>query len=117
MIFNSLEFILFILIVFFCYWFVFNNNLKIQNLFILFSSYIFYGWWDWRFLILIFFSTILDYFVGLKIYHGKSNNRKFYLTLSILFNLSFLGFFKYFNFFIDSWVSLISLVGFFESNR
>ena len=117
MIFNSLEFILFILIVFFCYWFVFNNNLKIQNLFILFSSYMFYGWWDWRFLILIFFSTILDYFIGLKIYHGKSNNRKFYLILSIFFNLSLLGFFKYFNFFIDSWVSLISLIGFFEINR
>ena len=118
MIFNSLEFSLFILVVFLCYWFLFNKTLKTQNLFILISSYIFYGWWDWRFLGLIFFSTILDYGIGLKIYHCKNDKiRRLYLLFTILINLSLLGFFKYFNFFIDSWISLISLFGFFENDK
>ena len=113
MLFNSLEFIIFLPIVFLLYWFVFENDFRIQNLLLLISSYIFYGWWDWRFLSLIFLSTLVDYFVGLKIYNSRETKvKKIYLCLSILFNLSLLGFFKYFNFFIDSWISLISILGY-----
>ena len=64
MLFNSYEFIIFLLIVFTLYWFVFNKNLKHQNLLILISSYFFYGWWSWQFLILLALSTLLDYFYG-----------------------------------------------------
>jgi len=116
--FNSLEFLIFFPIVFCLYWFVFKNKLREQNLLLLFSSYIFYGWWDWRFLSLIFLSTIIDYFVGLKIYDSNNKkNKKLYLWISIVFNLSLLGFFKYFNFFIESWVSSLSLLGYeYQSN-
>ena len=113
MLFNSPEYILFLPIVFLLYWFVFNRRLKLQNLLILISSYIFYGWWDWRFLSLIFLSTVADYFVGLKIYDSQDDKvRKSYLWVSILFNLSLLGFFKYFNFFIDSWIDLLGSFGY-----
>lgn len=113
MLFNSLEFFLFLPIVFVLYWFVFNKNLKHQNLLILFSSYIFYGWWDYRFLSLIFLSTIVDYFIGLSIPKQKDNRRKKYLLwMSMLFNLGVLGFFKYFNFFIDSWIDMFSAFGY-----
>ena len=73
----------------------------------------FYGWWDWRFLFLIFLSTIVDYFVGLKI-HGSSDKKtkKSYLWISILFNLGLLGFFKYFKFFIDSWIDFLGAFGY-----
>ena len=109
MLFNSLEFLFFLPAVFLVYWFFVNRNLKFQNILILASSYIFYGWWDWRFLSLIFFSTIVDYFMGLKIYNTESQNiRKRYLWISILFNLGLLGFFKYYNFFIDSWINLLA---------
>ena len=77
------------------------------------SSYVFYGWWDWRFLSLIFLSTVVDYFVGLKIYDCRDNKvKKSYLWISILFNLRLLGFFKYFNFFIDSWIDLFIFFGY-----
>ena len=68
MLFNSFEFFVFLPTIFFFYWFVFNNNLRLQNLLLLISGYVFYGWWDWRFLSLIFLSTIVDYYIGLKIY-------------------------------------------------
>ena len=113
MLFNSLEFLIFLPTVFLLYWFVFQKNLKIQNLLLLISSYVFYGWWDYRFLSLIFLSTVVDYFVGLKIYDSNNKKtKKSYLWVSILFNLSLLGFFKYFNFFIDSWIDLLSTVGY-----
>ena len=113
MLFNSLEFLLFAPIVFCLYWFVFQKNLKVQNLLLLISSYIFYGWWDWRFLSLIFLSTIVDYFVGLQIYDSSDKKtKKSYLWISILFNLGLLGFFKYFNFFIDSWIDLLGAFGY-----
>ncbi len=113
MLFNSLEFLIFLPIVFFFYWIVLSKNLKIQNSFILLSSYIFYGWWDWRYLSLIVMSTIIDYFMGLRIYNSVENKtKKFYLWISIFFNLSVLGFFKYFNFFINSWIDLLRLIGF-----
>ena len=65
MLFNSIDFSIFLPIVFILYWFVFNKNFKLQNILIIFASYVFYGWWDWRFLSLIIFSTIVDYLVGL----------------------------------------------------
>lgn len=72
------------------------------------ASYVFYGWWDWRFLSLIFISSLVDYWCGVKMSTGK----KLYLTLSLAFNLGLLGFFKYFNFFIESAADLISAIGF-----
>ncbi len=113
MLFNSIEFLYFLPIVFILYWFVFNKKLANQNILILLSSYVFYGWWNWRFLGLIFLSTVLDYYVG--IYLGKESNekkRKLLLFCSMSFNLGMLGFFKYFNFFIDSWVDLMGLLGY-----
>ena len=111
--FNSIEFLIFLPIVFFFYWFVFQKSIKTQNFLLLISSYIFYGWWDWRFLSLILLSTVVDYFVGLKIYEKKNIKvKKTYLWISILFNLGLLGFFKYFNFFIDSWADLLYTFGY-----
>ena len=113
MLFNSIEFLLFLPTIFFLYWFVFNKNLKYQNTLILVSSYLFYGWWDYRFLSLIFLSTIVDYVIGLSISNQSSKNKqKLLLWGSVLFNLSVLGFFKYYNFFVDSWVELFSSLGY-----
>jgi alginate O-acetyltransferase complex protein AlgI len=113
MLFNSIEFLLFLPTIFILYWFVFNKNLKYQNSLILVSSYVFYGWWDYRFLSLIFLSTIVDYVIGLNISNQSSKKKqKLLLWVSVLFNLSVLGFFKYYNFFVDSWVELFSSVGY-----
>ena len=113
MLFNSIEFLLFLPIVFLLYWFVFNKNLKGQNLLILVSSYVFYGWWDYRFLSLIFLSTIVDYIIGLNIPKQDSERKqKLLLWCSVLFNLGVLGFFKYYNFFVDSWIDLFSSFGY-----
>ena len=113
MLFNSLEFIFFLPIVFCLYWFLFQKNLRVQNLVLLISSYVFYGWWDWRFLSLIFLSTVVDYFVGLKIDDSSDKKiKKSYLWMSVIFNLVLLGFFKYFNFFIDSWIDLFNAFGY-----
>ena len=112
MLFNSIEFAIFLPIVFIIYWFFGNKNLSIQNYIILFFSYIFYGWWDWRFLILIFLSTLVDFYVGNKIFQYKNiSKRKFLLLISILFNLSLLGIFKYFNFFIESFNIALNFLG------
>ena len=113
MLFNSLEYFLFLPTVFILHWFIFNKKPKLQNVLIFVASYIFYGWWDWRFLSLIFLSTVVDYFVGLKIYYSQDDKvRKSYLWVSILFNIGLLGFFKYFNFFIDSWIDLLGSFGY-----
>ena len=113
MLFNSIEFLVFLPMVFVLYWFVFNKNLKIQNSLILFSSYMFYGWWDYRFLSLIFLSTVIDYIIGLNIPKQDSDRKqKLLLWCSVLFNLSVLGFFKYFNFFVDSWIDLFNSIGY-----
>ncbi|MDA3884026.1 MAG: MBOAT family protein [Candidatus Delongbacteria bacterium] len=112
MFFNSIEFAIFLPLVFILYWFVFKKNLKAQNFFILVASYIFYGWWDWRFLSLIFFSSIVDYIVGLKLKStDKPGLRKIYLLTSISVNLGFLGFFKYYNFFAESFADAFTLFG------
>ena len=112
MLFNSIDFAIFLPIIFILYWFVINKNLKLQNLLIVIASYFFYGWWDWRFLSLILFSTIVDYSVGLKL--NKEENlfkRKILLWTSIIVNLGFLGFFKYYNFFIDNFTAAFSFLG------
>ncbi|SVB55251.1 uncharacterized protein METZ01_LOCUS208105 [marine metagenome] len=113
MLFNSIPYLLFLPTVFILYWFVFNKDLRLQNLLIFISSYFFYGWWDWRFLSLIFLSTVVDYFVGLKIHQSQDQKvKKIYLWVSVLCNLGLLGFFKYFNFFIDSWIDLLGSFGY-----
>ena len=111
MVFNSYEFLVFLPSVFIVYWFVVNNSLKLQNLFLLFASYLFYGWWDWRFLSLIVISSFADFFIGKAIYRSDNPHSKYWLWLSILINLGFLGVFKYSNFFVDSFVDAFSLVG------
>ncbi|MBQ0733121.1 MBOAT family protein [Aquimarina celericrescens] len=113
MLFNSLDFFIFLPVVFIIYWFIFYKNIKIQNSFILVASYLFYGMWDWRFLFLILASTIVDFFVGQTIHHSTSDKtRKAWLWVSVIFNVGLLGFFKYYNFFIGSWVDFISILGY-----
>ncbi len=112
MLFNSIDFAIFLPVVFILYWFVTNKNLKLQNLLIVVASYIFYGWWDWRFLSLILFSTIVDYLVGRKLLNEDNQvKRKILLWVSISVNIGFLGFFKYYNFFLDNFVTVFSFFG------
>ena len=113
MFFNSLAFAIFLPIVFFLYWFVFNKTKNTQNALLILASYYFYSCWDWRFLFLLVFSTFLDYYTGIQI--EKSTNekgRKFWFWLSVIVNLGFLGVFKYFNFFSASFAQLLTSVGF-----
>lgn len=113
MFFNSIEFAVFLPLVFILYWFFAKGNLKIQNMILLASSYLFYGWWDWRFLFLLAFSTFLDFYTGLKIHKAETTrSKKTWLLISIIINLGFLCFFKYYNFFIDTFASLITKAGF-----
>lgn len=112
MLFNSIEFAIFLPIVFILYWFLTNKNLKIQNILLLIASYVFYGWWDWKFLSLIVFSSFVDYFVGIGLLKtDKQNTRKVLLLTSVLVNIGFLGFFKYFNFFAESFADSFTLLG------
>ncbi len=112
MLFNSLDFAIFLPIVFILYWFVFNKSLKWQNLLIVVASYVFYGWWDWRFLSLIAFSTLVDYFVGLGLLNQKNpKKRKILLFISLFVNLGLLGFFKYYNFFLDNFIEAFKFLG------
>ncbi len=112
MLFNSVSFAIFLPIVFFLYWFVTQKNLKLQNSLLLVSSYFFYACWDYRFLFLLIFSTLLDYYTGIKISEAQNKHlKKFWLWLSIGINLGFLGVFKYYNFFADSFADALSLLG------
>ena len=112
MLFNSIDFAIFLPVVFVLYWFVFKNSLKYQNLLIVAASYVFYGWWDWRFLGLIIFSTVLDFFIGKSLEKAKLEiNRKLLLYTSITVNLGFLGIFKYFDFFVSNFIDAFSLFG------
>ena len=112
MLFNSLDFAVFLPIVFALYWFVTNHNLKLQNALIVAASYVFYGWWDWRFLSLIIFSTLVDYSIGRRLKNEeKHSTRKILLWTSIIVNLGFLGFFKYYNFFLDNFIAAFSFFG------
>ncbi len=112
MLFNSIDFAIFLPLVFVGYWFIFRKNLKLQNLFVVAASYVFYGCWDWRFLSLIMFSTLVDYSVGLTLQkQEKKSKRKALLLTSIMVNLGFLGFFKYFNFFAVNFADAFILFG------
>ncbi len=112
MLFNSLDFAIFLPIVFVLYWFVTNRNLRMLNLLVVAASYLFYGWWDWRFLSLILFSTLVDYSVGLGLArYQQTNIRRLLLWTSIIVNLGFLGFFKYYNFFLDNFIQTFSFFG------
>lgn len=112
MLFNSFNFALFLPIVFILYWFVANKSLKAQNILLLIASYFFYSCWDWRFVFLLAFSTVLDFYSGIKIFElSKHNQKKFWLILSVGINLGFLCVFKYYNFFADSFTQLLNGLG------
>ncbi len=113
MVFNSLGFFIFLPVVFSIYWFVLKKRLKLQNVFLLLASYFFYGWWDWRFLGLIFLSTVVDYCIGIQIEkQDTAIQKKRWLWCSVIFNVGLLAFFKYFNFFITSWVDACAAIGY-----
>jgi len=112
MLFNSLDFAIFLPIVFILYWFVTQRNLRLQNGLVVLASYVFYGWWDWRFLSLLLFSSMVDYLAGLAMMkEQRQQKRKWFLVLSIVCNLGLLGFFKYYNFFIESFTEAFSFLG------
>jgi len=112
MLFNSLNFVLFLPIVFILYWFVTKRNLKLQNILLLLSSCFFYACWDWRFLFLLAISILLVYYPGkLMVGAKKQKTKQLWLVLSIVFSLGFLGVFKYFNFFAESFTDLLSSFG------
>lgn len=112
MLFNSLDFAVFLPIVFALYWFVTQKSLRLQNLLIVIASFVFYGWWDWRFLSLILFSIVTDYLIALWMHRTEAERkRKTILWISIVVNLGFLGFFKYYNFFLDNFIAAFSLFG------
>ena len=112
MLFNSIEFAFFLPIVFLLYWFVLGKSIKLQNVLLLAASYFFYGWWDWRFLSLIVFSSFVDYFIGRKMVgEADEKKRKLLLLISVFVNLGFLGFFKYYNFFAESFAEAFTLFG------
>lgn len=112
MLFNSISFAFFLPVVFIVYWFVAGKNKTKQNIVLLISSYFFYACWDWRFLFLLLFSTILDFFTGLKMdQQPASKYRKAWFWASIIINIGFLGVFKYYNFFAASFVNLFANIG------
>lgn len=112
MLFNSFDFMLFLPIVFLLYWFVFRPR-KLQNLFLVIASYVFYGWWDWRFLLLIALTSLCSYVSGLFI--GKASNARVGKNIAIanvVFNLLILGVFKYYNFFMENFEALFHSIGY-----
>jgi D-alanyl-lipoteichoic acid acyltransferase DltB (MBOAT superfamily) len=112
LIFNSLEFLIFLPIVFILYWFVFDKKLSLQNGLILVASYFFYGWWSWKFMGLLMLSTILDYKYGFYVASSNRKRAKMFLWLSVINNLGILAIFKYFNFFIEQFQNAFELIGF-----
>ncbi len=112
MLFNSLTFWIFFALFFTIYWLIHKKN-TLRNLLILLASYIFYSWWDWRFLGLIIISTLVDYFVALQIEkHNEKKHKRLLLAVSVAVNLGFLAYFKYANFFIENFTEIIETVGF-----
>jgi alginate O-acetyltransferase complex protein AlgI len=109
--FNSFEFLLFLPIVFTLYWFVFNKSLRLQNLLLLVASYFFYGWWSWKFMLLLALSTFLDYMYGFYVASPNRKKAKAFLWLSIINNLGILGIFKYYNFFANQFQHGLELLG------
>ena len=116
MLFNSLIFPIFLVIVFAAYWLLQKGPLRLQNALLVVVSYIFYGWWDWRFLSLIFFSSVVDYVVGMTLERTEDDRkRKILLGTSLATNLGLLGFFKYYGFFVNSFVEMMAAFGFHAS--
>jgi D-alanyl-lipoteichoic acid acyltransferase DltB (MBOAT superfamily) len=118
MLFNSLTFAVFLPIVFLLYWFVFQRNLKVQNFFVVVASYVFYGWWDWRFLLLIAFTSFCSWGCGLLMQRADNRektsfylSRKFLSISNIVLNLGILGVFKYYNFFVENFISAFASLG------
>lgn len=112
MLFNTISFAIFLPIVFALYWALQSRKILFQNLVLLVSSYYFYACWDWRFLFLLIFSTLLDFYTGLKMADSQNKkSRRFWFWLSIVVNLGFLGVFKYFNFFATSFANALSQIG------
>jgi len=112
MFFNSLNFAIFLPIVFLLYWFMPNKSKTSQNYILIFASYYFYSCWDWRFLFLLLFSTLVVYFAALKIENSVSiTSRKIWLWLTLILNLSFLGIFKYYDFFVSSFTDFTNSFG------
>ena len=112
MLFNSLDFAVFFTIIFIGYWFIFNRNLTVQNAFLLLASYFFYACWDWRFLFLLFFSTITNFYFAQAISRQDlPNKRKTLLVIILCINLGLLGYFKYFNFFVGSFIDAFTIFG------
>jgi len=112
MLFNSINFAIFLPIVFILYWVAAKYSFRLQNIILLISSYYFYSCWDYRFLFLLIFSTLLDFFSAIKIHESGTRNKKlFWLWICIGINLGFLGVFKYYNFFISSFEFGLSELG------
>ena len=103
MLFNSLEFLVFLPIVFVLYWFVFQKR-NWQNLLIVTASYVFYGWWDWRFLFLIAFTSLCSFYSGVLIerFEGSRRRQRMVCTVNLVLNFLILGVFKYYKFFAES---------------
>ena len=113
MLFNSLIFPVFLILVFVLYWLLQKGPLRLQNFLLVVASYVFYGWWDWRFLSLIFFSSVVDYTAGLLMERTTDDRRrKLLLGLSLTTNLGLLGFFKYYGFFVQSFIEMMATFGF-----
>lgn len=111
MLFNSLDFLVFFVVIFFGYW-IFAPYKNTRNVFLLLASYFFYGWWDWRFLFLIGLSSTVDFIIGNKIYGTQNQKkRKWHLIISLSTNLGLLFYFKYTNFFIETFVEAFTLFG------
>src|ERR1700754_5229176 len=109
MFFDSTVYFVFLIVVTLVYW---RLRFRAQNYFLLAASYFFYGWWDWRFLFLMAISTLGDFIIATRIEDSTDEvRRRRLLIFSIVLNFTFLGFFKYFNFFVDSFVQLAELVG------
>ena len=112
MLFNSLDFAIFLPLVCILYWGLCRKSKRHQNLLILVASYVFYGWWDWRFLSLLLISTVVDYTVGIRLKKAnRANHRKLLLFISLAVNLGLLGFFKYYNFFIENFTTAFTFFG------
>lgn len=117
MLFNSFIFLCFFVVFFFLFWGVFQKKLIYQNTLLVVASFVFYGWWDFRFLFLLVASALIDFFVGIKLQLiDDQRSRKILLFISIISNLGILGFFKYFNFFAQSLSDLLSTIGFSASS-
>lgn len=111
MLFNSLDFAVFFPIIFVIYWLVAQNKTA-RNILLLVASYVFYGWWDWRFLFLIFISSLVDFMIGQSINNASTKKKKkIFLLVSLIVNLGFLCYFKYANFFIETFVDSFRLFG------